>query len=103
MPHLSMAVTIELRSIAGLRAARIGLAVERYRLAAGKLPDNLTELVPVYLESNPKDPFDGNQMRYRKLETGFVVYSICEDLSDDGGKEKTRESKNWDVTFIVER
>ena len=103
MPSWSRAVTVELRSIAGLRAARASLALERYRLAAGKLPDSLSELVPVYLESVPKDPFDGNQMRYRKLETGFVVYSICEDLSDDSGKEKTKESKYWDMTFIVER
>jgi hypothetical protein len=103
MPTLSRTATIEIRSIAGLRAARAGLAVERYRFAAGKLPDSLTELVPVYLESVPKDPFDGNELRYKKLETGFVVYSICEDLSDDGGKEKTKESNNWDVTFIVER
>ena len=102
-PSLLRIVMIELRHVAGLRATRAGLAVERYRLAAGKLPDSLTELVPAYLESVPKDPFDGTEMRYRKLETGFVVYSICEDLSDDGGKERTRESKNWDVTFIVER
>ena len=103
MPSLSRIATIELRGIAGLRAAQAGIAVERYRLAAGKLPDSLTELVPAYLESVPKDPFDGNEIRYKKLESGFVVYSICEDLSDDGGKEKTKESKNWDVTFIVER
>jgi len=102
-PSLLRIATIELRHIAGLRAVRVGLAVERYRLAAGKLPDSLTELVPAYLESVPKDPFDGNEMRYRKLETGFIVYSICEDLSDDGGKEKTKESKNWDMTFIVEK
>ena len=94
---------IELRYMAGMRAARAGLAVERHRLAAGKLPNSLSELVPDYLESVPKDPFDGNEMRYRKLETGIVVYSICEDLSDDGGKERTKESPNWDVTFIVER
>jgi len=42
-------------------------------------------------------------MRYRKLETGFVVYSIDEDQIDDGGSEKAKESKNWDITFIVER
>lgn len=102
-PSLLRIVMIELRCIAGMRAARAGLAVERYRLAAGKLPDSLRELVPAYLESIPKDPFDGNDMRYRRLETGFVVYSICEDLSDDGGKEKTKGSKNWDMTFIVER
>jgi hypothetical protein len=103
MPSISRTAAIEIRSIAGLRAARSGIAVERYRLANGKLPDSLTELVPAYLESVPKDPFDGNRMRYKKLETGFVVYSICEDMSDDGGKEKTRESRNWDMTFIVER
>jgi hypothetical protein len=103
MPALSRITTIDTRNIAQLLTARVGLAIERYRLAAGKLPDGLSELVPAYLESVPKDPFDGNEMRYRKLETGFVVYSICEDLSNDGGKEKTKESSNWDLTFIVER
>jgi hypothetical protein len=102
-PSLLRIIMIELRHIAGLRAARVGLAIERYRLTAGKLPDNLSELVPAYLESVPEDPFDGKQIRYRKLETGFVVYSICEDLSDDRGKEKTKESPNWDMTFIVEK
>jgi hypothetical protein len=103
LPIRSRTAAIELRSVARLRAARAGLAVERHRLAAGKLPDSLTELVPVYLESIPKDPFDGNELRYKKLEAGFVVYSIGEDMSDDGGKEQTKESKNWDMTFIVER
>jgi len=103
MPGWSKAVTIELRSIAGLRSARTGLAVEHYRLAAGKLPDALAALVPAYLDAVPTDPFDGNEIRYKKLEAGFVVYSIGEDLSDDGGKERTKESPNWDVTFIVER
>jgi len=102
-PSLLRIIMIELRHIAGLRAARAGLAVERYRLTTGKLPDKLSELVPVYLESVPKDPFDGNEIRYRKLKTSFVVYSICEDQSDNGGREKIKESKNWDITFIVER
>jgi hypothetical protein len=107
MPSLSRIAMIELRDIARLGAARTGLAVERYRLANGKIPVSLTELVPAYLESVPKDPFDGNELRYKKLENGFVVYSIGEDLSDDDGKEKerssTKEASNWDVTFIVER
>jgi hypothetical protein len=107
MPALARVNTIELRNIAKLNTARIALVIERYRLAAGKLPESLSELVPSYLESVPKDPFDGNEIRYKKLEAGFVVYSIGEDLSDDGGKEepprRTKESPNWDVTFIVER
>jgi hypothetical protein len=106
MPALSRVITIDIRNIAHLRTTRVGLALERYRLADGKLPDNLTELVPGYLESVPKDPFDGKDLRYKKLEAGFIVYSIGEDQIDDGGKEKdlrTTESPNWDVTFIVER
>jgi hypothetical protein len=107
MPALSRITTIDTRNIAQLLTARVGLAIERYRLAAGKLPDALADLVPAYLDAVPKDPFDGNELRYKKLEAGYVVYSIGEDLSDDGGKEKpprrTKESPNWDVTFIVER
>jgi hypothetical protein len=106
MPPLSRITTIELRTIARLQTARVALAIERYRLAAGRLPDALADLVPAYLDSVPMDPFDGDELRYRKLEAGFVVYSIGEDLSDDDGTEwskRTKESPTWDVTFIVER
>jgi hypothetical protein len=107
IPALSRVTTIELRTIAHLRTVDAALAVQRYRLAAGKLPDALTDLVPAYLDAIPTDPFDGNELRYKKLETGLVVYSIGEDLSDDGGKERplrrSNESPTWDVTFIVER
>lgn len=105
MPTLSRITTIDTRNIAQLLTARVGLVIERYRLATGKLPDALVDLIPAYLDAVPSDPFDGNELRYKKLETGFVVYSIGEDLSDDDGKEReqqTKESPNWDVTFIVE-
>ncbi len=109
MPALSRITTLETRVIAHLRTAQVALAIQRYRLAAGELPDKLADLAPAYLETVPSDPFDGNNLRYRKLDPGFVVYSIGEDLSDDGGAEKLpRKPKggkfpNWDVTFIVER
>ncbi len=100
---------ISLRNIARLRAVRVGLGIERYRLANGKLPEKLAELVPAYLDAVPKDPFDGQELRYKRLEKGYVVYSIGEDGSDDGGKEllplgkRKGGNNNWDVTFIVER
>ncbi|TKJ33953.1 MAG: hypothetical protein CEE38_19100 [Planctomycetes bacterium B3_Pla] len=110
MPALSRVTTIEMRAIAHLRTAQVALAIQRYRLAAGALPDKLADLVPAYIKTVPKDPFDGNELRYRKLDTGgFVVYSVGEDLSDDDGKEKPprrprgQKLPNWDVTFIVER
>jgi len=108
MPALSRVITIEARTIAHLRTARAGLAVQRYRLATGAIPDMRSQLVPDYLDAVPKDPFDGNELRYKKREAGLIIYSIGEDLSDDGGKEKPKYSErktnpNWDVTFIVER
>ncbi|HIJ53688.1 MAG TPA: hypothetical protein HPP66_11115 [Planctomycetes bacterium] len=107
MPAFSRVTMIDIRSSAQLRTAQAGLAIERCRLATGKLPDSLSNLVPTYLDAVPKDPFDGKDLRYKKLETGFVVYSIGEDGSDDGGKEKPRKKVRppapEDVTFIVQR
>jgi len=107
MPALSRVISIDVRIVAQLRTAQAGLAVQRYRLVAGKLPDSLSDLMPTYLEAVPQDPFDGKDLRYKKLETGFVVYSIGEDGNDDGGKEKPRERTHppapEDVTFIIQR
>ncbi len=90
-------------------AAQTALAVERYRLAKGHLPESLENLVPAYMEVVPTDPFDGQTLKYRTLETGFVVYSVGEDLTDEGGAElgRGRDKRGkplpWDITFIVER
>jgi len=108
-PLFARFITADLRRIAQLRTARAGLAIERYRLDNGKLPEKLAELVPAYLDAVPKDPFDGQELRYKRLEKGYVVYSIGRDLSDDGGAEllppskRTGGKESWDVTFIVER
>jgi hypothetical protein len=89
------------------RTALVALAIERYRLANnGKLPDQLSSLVRTYLDKIPVDPFDGKPVRFKKLPTGYVVYSIGADENDDGGAERIPNSRKGapeDVTFIVER
>jgi hypothetical protein len=90
-----------------LRAAALtALAVERYRLAHdGRMPETLTELVPTLMPGIPSDPFDGQPLRYRRLEQGYAVYSVGADRTDDGGKEKPKKSGSgpFDVTFTVRR
>ena len=109
MPGHLRIFQLSLSNVARLRTVRAGLAIERYRLANGKLPEKLAELVPAYLDAVPMDPFDGQELRYKRLEKGYVVYGIGEDGSDDGGKERLPQGKrkggkeNSDVTFIVER
>ncbi len=97
LPSLHSPQVKEARAIAALRAAKIALAIERYRLAKSGLPDSPDDLVPKLLDAVPSDPFDGQSMRYKKLEKGYVVYSVGEDGKDDGGDEKK------DITFTVER
>ncbi|MFC1760612.1 hypothetical protein ACFL6U_00855 [Planctomycetota bacterium] len=101
-PHVitSLVVRVEAQQQTALTA----LAIERYRLAQQRLPEQLDQLVPDYLETGPIDPYDGQPLRYRLLDTGYVVYSIGVDGKDDGGKEKPKvEKPPWDFTFTVER
>jgi len=105
VPALSRATEQDLATIGRLRTAQVAVAVERYRLAAGRLPDTLADLVPGYLDVVATDPFDGKDLRYKKLDVGFVVYSIGEDETDNGGKETPPGAKprGYDITFIIER
>ena len=88
--------------LARLRSARTGLAVERFRLGEGGLPGNLSELVPGHLDELPTDPFDGKPLRYKRLDPGYVVYSIGRDGDDDGGEERDRRD-DGDIAFRITR
>lgn len=96
---------VDLARICRLRTARAGLAAERYRSLNGELPDGLERLVPEYLESVPTDLFDGKPLRYRKLDKGYLVYSVGPDGQDDGGAERDSadETQPYDIGFRVER
>lgn len=68
-----------------LRTAYTALAVERFHLANGQWPEKLQELVPTYLHSVPEDPFDGAPLRMARKGSALVVYSVSNDLADQGG------------------
>jgi hypothetical protein len=104
-PALTRLPVLDLRARVHLGLARTALAAERYRLATGRVPDRLEDLVPQYLDRVPTDLFDGRPIRYERLARGYVVYSVNEDGYDDGGRE--RDPKNRDVLadlpFVVVR
>jgi hypothetical protein len=72
--------------LAFIRSAVTAVAVERYRLANGRWPNQLDELAPHYLRSVPTDPFDGQPLRYRRLKDGVIIYTVGEDHENDGGQ-----------------
>jgi hypothetical protein len=107
-PAFDRSIQMDARNIASLRTARMAIAVERYRLATGKLPADAKDLVPKYLKTIPIDPFDPTEktLRYAKLKTGFIIYSVGDDGKDDGGTEFDATGRKYslatDITFILE-
>jgi len=62
------------------------LALKRYQLRHGQYPAELSALVPELLPMLPRDPADGQTLRYRWQPDGtFLLYSLGEDGVDNGG------------------
>lgn len=63
------------------------VAVERFRAAAGRLPESLDELVPRFIAALPKDPRSDGPLRYQRApeaETrgfGYRLWSLASDES----------------------
>jgi len=68
--------------------ARVGVALERYRLANGNYPESLDPLSPKYIDAVPHDLIGGAPLHYRREPDGrFLLYSIGWNEKDDGGKQ----------------
>lgn len=80
------------RQEAKLLSLDAAIAAELYRRDHGKLPESLEDLVPDYLAAVPKDPFNGEPLRYVVNENDFVIYGLGEDLNDDSGSVEEQPS-----------
>src|SRR5438105_1821839 len=90
--------------VAAQAILQIEVALYRYKAAHGKFPVTLAELTPTYLKAVPDDPFGGAAnvpLRYQVKQNGrsFLLYSLGQDLKDDGGQPQTRA--NFDLGDIV--
>jgi hypothetical protein len=66
--------------------AALACALERYRLAHGKFPDQLEALTPQFISHPPNDVITGQPYKYRRTDDGqFVLYSVGWNEKDDGG------------------
>lgn len=94
---------LDLRCRSVLDMAMVAVAIERYRLATGQVPENLEKLIPDYLDQVPIDPFDGQPIRYLRHDQGYRLYSVFEDGQDQGGKSKDEVGRGepHDWPFIV--
>jgi hypothetical protein len=79
--------------------AGIACAVERFKLAKGKLPEALEEVAPQFMEKLPHDIITGQPFKYKRTEDGhYAIYSVGWNEKDDGGVTGFRKGEN-DVPF----
>ena len=87
-------------------AARVAGALERFRLAEGKLPPSTEALTPKYLKELPKDLIDGKPLRFRaNPDGGYILYSVGWNRSDEGGEvglKKESPASRLEMTKGVE-
>lgn len=89
---------------ARVASARAAVALEVYRKRHGEYPKTLAILAPGILPAVPIDPFDGQPLRYVSSDERVAVYSIGEDLQDDGGStERDTYGDLPDIVFTLRR
>lgn len=95
----------DLKWRAELRCARAAVNLELHARRHGRLPENLEALVSSHLKALPRDPFDDNPLRYRRIGEGCIIYSVGPDGSDDGGTsgEDAGEDEGHDIVFRLFR
>ncbi|TVQ58804.1 MAG: hypothetical protein EA379_12590, partial [Phycisphaerales bacterium] len=85
MPALTRASAHDAIAIHRIKASRVAIALERFRRAEGRWPHALEELTPGYIESIPKDAFDGCVLKYRVRDGEPILYSVGADRVDRAG------------------
>lgn len=72
-----------IRCEAQRRLRRVTLSLIAYHLRTRRFPANLSDLNP----PAPLDPYLDLPLHYRRTANGFVLYSVGDNLKDDGGDE----------------
>ena len=88
------------RAQAALSAAVAAISAERFRLAHGRWPGKLDELVPAYLAALPLDPCNGKPLRMKQVDGGLIIYSVGTDQVDNDGQiDGPVSSRTADIGF----
>lgn len=81
------------------RGTQLLMAIKAYKTEKGELPFALEELVPEYISEVPEDPFNGKPIRYSAEKK--IIYSVGQNLQDEGGSEGEDWRRMPDLTFKI--
>lgn len=87
LPAISASADAEFRIHDYHQLCRIATALEGYRTLHGDYPESLEPLVPKFVDDLGVDTFsEGKPWHYRREEAGYVLYSVGQNGTDEGGK-----------------
>ncbi len=101
---LSNATASEAKTQLNISALRIAIAIERYRLRTGNLPDALEQLIPTELAEIPPDPFSPQGLKYKKLDMpdaqgrAYLLYTVGLDNTDNNATELEGNNRQFPIT-----
>lgn len=85
------------------RNLQTALALAAYRVDNGRYPGNLSQLVPKYLKSVPRDLFTGGPLKYGRSANGYTLYSVGLNERDDHGKTYGDGRGTDDLRIVIPR
>ena len=95
IPVFARAVHKRGQAEANIALCRVVLALKAYKYERGAYPDSLEKLKETLDWELPEDPFSGKEFIYQREGEGFILYSISQDLEDDGGMPERDEQGKW--------
>ncbi|MGB2809488.1 MAG: hypothetical protein WBC22_17230 [Sedimentisphaerales bacterium] len=89
-PALGRACRIGHRQRTNVEATITILALQRYKVDKDSFPADLRQLITAgYLRQLPLDVYSDKPLVYKKTDDNFILYSVGENIEDDGGKPGT--------------
>lgn len=91
LPALIRAPLAQARHEAMLDLLQMGLLLEVFYVETGQYPDTLEAIAPQLGGAVPLEPFTGQPYHYSSTGDRFLLYSIGQNLQDDGSVHDHRE------------
>jgi hypothetical protein len=92
VPELTKPRLIDERRVAFRRGTHLISCILAHRARAGVLPASLDELSAKDIGELRIDPFSNKDLIYERLGDDFRLYTVADNLTDDGGKH----NKKWE-------
>jgi hypothetical protein len=78
----------------------ITAAIKLYEKKNGRPPASLNDLKGGYVSELPKDPFSGRDFVYEVRGNDWILYSVWDNLVDDGGAGSIPHKYKEDKDFL---